>query len=270
MNASPDASTPVADMNASPDVSPPVADVDRRRSWRFVMAPLAFTVVFWVRALGGPAGPDSILMVVAAVFTVAAAAMVGGRRIGGLAFVIAPFALVLSPSGQELSFSLVAYDSEFWRWHAVAAALTAGAAAVTALAASATPAWPRATVVAVVALVPIGGLATLGVLAARAPVTHADELDAAARAALPVVELLDFEFAGLPDAVAPGATYTAIVRNPTDLPHTFTADQVGVDLYVPAGREAAVRFTAPGAPLVVICTIGDHAELGMVATVPDR
>lgn len=229
--------------------------------------PAAFTLVFAVRALGGAAGPDAVLMAIGAVFAASALALATGRRAGAIAFLVAPFALVLSPSGEELSFSLVAYDSEFWRWHAVVAALTAGGAAVAGLAAL-VPAAARVRSAPAVVAVGVAGFATLGTLILQTPATYGDELDAADRAQLPVVELLDFEFAALPPSLQPGETWTAVVRNPTDLPHTFTADQVGVDLYVPAGREAIVRFTAPEAPLVVICTIGDHADLGMVATIP--
>ena len=55
--------------------------------------------------------------------------------------------------------------------------------------------------------------------------------------------------------------------NDTAVPHTFTATSLGVDVYVPAGRDAVVRLPASGAAVPVICTIGDHADLGMVATV---
>jgi hypothetical protein len=263
-------------VSAAPPALHPAEPAGRTRVSNLLLAaaPAAFTLVFWVRAIGGPAGPDAVLMAIGAVFAVAAVALATGRRAGAVAFVIAPFALVLSPSGQELSFNLVADDSAFWRWHAVVAALTAGGAAVTAVAALVGSAATRSaraakvTTAAVAALVPIGGLATLGTLAVQAPLTYAGDLDAAERAQLPVVELLDFEFAALPDSLAPGETWTALVRNPTELPHTLTADQVGVDLYVPAGREAVVQFVAPESPLVVICTVGDHADLGMVATIP--
>jgi hypothetical protein len=65
-------------------------------------------------------------------------------------------------------------------------------------------------------------------------------------------------------------TYRARLVNDSDAPHTFTIESIDLEVYVPAGRWAVVELAPEdlaGAPLAVICTIGDHLALGMAAVV---
>ena len=86
-------------------------------------------------------------------------------------------------------------------------------------------------------------------------------------ASLPVIDMLNFAYTPARFDIVDGE-YLALLVNDTPDPHTFTIDEDGVDLYVPAGRETVLRYTPDGTgQRTFYCAVGDHRALGMVGTV---
>ena len=54
--------------------------------------------------------------------------------------------------------------------------------------------------------------------------------------------------------------------NPTFLPHTFTIDELDVDLRLDPKSNQSARFNAPAGEYTYYCTIAGHLEAGMVGT----
>jgi hypothetical protein len=118
------------------------------------------------------------------------------------------------------------------------------------------------------------GFGLVAVFPALAPQPAFGEgLDDEATQALPVIELLDYAYDPVVVEAGADGVYRARLVNPTDLPHTFTIESIDLEVFVPAGRWAVLELSPDdlaGAPLAVICTIGDHLALGMAGVVEVR
>jgi plastocyanin len=99
----------------------------------------------------------------------------------------------------------------------------------------------RLALQAILALTALVVLASL-LLTALARTT----LSAEARAGAAPVAIKDFAF-GEPLAVEAGQTVRLAVRNDDGALHTFTFDEAGIDVVIPAGAERLIEFTAPAA-----------------------
>ncbi len=117
------------------------------------------------------------------------------------------------------------------------------------------------------------GVALVGVFPLLAPQpAFGQDLDDATIDALPVIRMFDFGYDPVVVDAEPGAggAYRARIKNPTALPHTFTIEALDLEVFVPAGRWAVLELAPDdlaGAPLAVVCTIGDHLALGMAGVV---
>jgi hypothetical protein len=251
----------------------------RLRSWqRWVLGigPIGLAALFFVRATVPVI--DSLLLGIFVVLVAGTLALIAGSRAGAGVVLALSLALFQPMTAREFSFSLTAVDSDLWRVWAIASAISIGwsivASIVVLVAGDRTEVASPWRVTSVVA----GGLA-LGVAAtALFPVlapqpAYGQGLDADAIEALPVIRMFDFGYDPIAvDAVA-GEPYRARITNPTALPHTFTIEALDLEVFVPAGRWAIVELDADdlsGAPLAVVCTIGDHLSLGMAGVVEVR
>ncbi len=212
----------------------------------------------------------------------AATAVVARRteRWVSLLLLVGPIALITSPARTELSFSLARPDDTDWFVFVLGTAIAVGlciAAAVDVVvsvgaghrnATLATTARVTATVLGA------AGFAAALVVADPQPDLGRD-LGADERNALVDIGLVNFAFAVPSGAVddyvvtTDGvARFRARLVNDSDLPHTFTIEAFGLDVYVPAGRDAVVDVDARAttSAVRVVCLVGDHADLGMVAT----
>jgi plastocyanin len=122
-------------------------------------------------------------------------------------------------------------------------------------------------------------LALQGILALTAVVVLAallvtalarTSLAAGERAGATAVALKDFAF-DAPLTVEAGQTVRLAVRNDDGALHTFTLDEAGVNVSIPAGAERLIEFTAPAAGAYTIYCIphsgaGPDGREGMVTT----
>jgi plastocyanin len=65
---------------------------------------------------------------------------------------------------------------------------------------------------------------------------------------------------------APAGEVTVVLENKDLFWHTFTIEELGVDLRVPLGAELPVTFEAPPGEYQFICDIPGHPEAGMVGS----
>lgn len=68
------------------------------------------------------------------------------------------------------------------------------------------------------------------------------------------------------DLTAPAGEITVILENKDLFWHTFTIEELGIDLRVPLGAELPVTFEAPPGEYEFICAIPGHPAAGMVGT----
>jgi hypothetical protein len=230
--------------------------------------------LFLVRATTPVADP--ILLSIFVVLLAGAIGLVAGSRPAAGVVLVLALALFQPITAREFAFSLTAIDSSAWRAWAIASVVAIGwsivAAVVVLVRAERTDAQRGSQLGAQVAGGVALGVALLAVFPALAPQpAFGHGLDDDAIAQLPVVELLDFRFEPITVVASSGETYRARLENPTDVPHTFTIESIDLEVYVPAGRWAVLEIDAadlaPGAPLAVVCTIGDHLSLGMAGVV---
>ncbi len=196
------------------------------------------------------------------------------RRWAAPLLLVGPIALIASPAGTELSFNLARPDETSWFVFAVLVCVSAGfslAGAVALLAPTPAARWALAPLV----IVGTYAFGWLLVTIDPQPDLGAD-LSAERIAELPQTRLVNFSY-GLPPSdlivdVDGQSRLQVRLVNSSDLPHTFTIDDLGVDVYVPAGRQALVDLAVTDAPDVVTlhCAIGDHRQLGMVTEVALR
>ncbi len=92
------------------------------------VGPAVLALLFLVRAL--VPGPDPVLLGVFAVLAGSVVAMATGSRIGAGLVLVLSLAMFQPVVTRDISFSISAVDSTFWRWWAVAAVLTIGVSIV--------------------------------------------------------------------------------------------------------------------------------------------
>ncbi len=238
--------------------------------WWPAVGPALLAALLSARTLLGEGLAPAIGLSVAGVLV--GVAIVAPRREWWTAplLLIGPISLIASPAGTELSFNLSRPGDAGWFWLTVAIAASVGLCLAAALAVVVDhPAARRGA--SVVALVGAVGFA-LALTAVDPQPDLGRDLTSAERAAAPTVQLVNFAY-GLPESalvvdVDGTARLTAHMVNDSDLPHTFTIDELGLDVYVPAGRATYVDVAVErSGPFEVLCTIGDHRSLGMVTTV---
>ena len=243
------------------------------RRWVLGVGPLGLAALFLVRATVPVI--DSLLLSIFVVLVASTGALIAGSRLGAGVVLALGLALFQPMTAREFSFSLSATDSDVWRVWAVASLVSLGwtiVAAVAVLAVGdrtdAAPPWRVGSLAGGgVAL----GMALLAVFPALAPQpAFGQDLAAESVEELEVIEMLNFAYDPVVVEAAGDGTYRARLVNPSDAPHTFTIESIDLEVFVPAGRWAVLELTEDdlaGAPLAVICTIGDHLALGMAAVV---
>ena len=244
--------------------------------WVLGLGPISLAGLFLVRATVPVV--DTVLLAIFVVLVSATVGMIAGSRLGAAVVLALGLALFQPMTAREFSFSLSATDSTIWRMWAVASLLSLGwtivAAVVVAVLgdrADSAPPWRVGSLAG-------GGLALgfglVAVFPALAPQpAFGQGLDAEATETLPVIELLNDAYDPVVVEAGADGVYRARLVNPSDEPHTFTIESIGLEVYVPPGRWAVLELTPDdlaGAPLAVICTIGDHLALGMAGVVEAR
>jgi hypothetical protein len=246
------------------------------RRWTLGVGPIGLATLFLVQATAPVV--DIVLLAIFVVLVVASAGLIAGSRAGAAVVLVLGLALFQPMTAREFSFSLSATDSNLWRIWAVASLAALGwtiVAAIVVLAvgdrADTAPPWR-------VGSLAVGGLALgfglVAVFPALAPQpAFGQGLDDEATQALPVIELLNFAYDPVVVEVGADGMYRARLVNPSDAPHTFTIESIDLEVYVPPGRWTVLELSPDdlaGAPLAVICTIGDHLALGMAGVVEVR
>jgi hypothetical protein len=241
--------------------------------WLLGLGPIGLASLFLVRATVPTVDP--LLLSIFAVLVAGTVALIAGSRIGAAVVLALGVALFQPMTAREFSFSLSATDSDAWRLWAVASLMSLGwtiVAAIVVLAVGertdAAPPWRVGSLLG-------GGLALGIALVAMFPALSPQPafghgLDDESVAALPVIEMVNFAYDPVVVEAGTDAMYRARLVNPSDAPHTFTIEAIGLEVYVPAGRWAVLELAEDdlaGAPLAVICTIGDHLALGMAGVV---
>lgn len=227
------------------------------------LGPIVVVVVFVIRSFM-PIFDPLVLSITAGLVAVVGL-MFGGQRWAGIAFLAFPIALFASPAGREFAFNLSSIDDVRWRWHAIAGLLALGFSTVVAVRiALGPPSHWSALPVAITGLAL--GLAMIVAVRVRYQQPAVPLVSAARRQALPVIDTLNFgyDLSNLGPTGAKG--YRAIVRNPSDLPHTVTIDSLGIEVYVPARRWSILEIDQaelPRLPVPIYCSIGDHRVQGM-------
>jgi hypothetical protein len=243
------------------------------RRWMLGVGPVVLASLFLVRATVPVV--DTLLLSIFVVLVAATVAMVAGSRVGAGVVLALGLALFQPMTAREFSFSLSATDSDVWRVWAVASLVALGWTIVAAVAVlvvgdrtDAAPPWRVGSLVGGGVALGVGLLAVFPVLAPQP--AFGQDLDDRSVDELPVIELLNFAYDPVVVEAGGDGTYRARLVNPSDAPHTFTIESIDLEVYVPAGRWAVLELTEDdlaGAPLAVICTIGDHLALGMAAVV---
>lgn len=244
--------------------------------WVLGIGPISLAALFLVRATVPVA--DTLLLAIFVVLVAATAGLIAGSRAAAGVVLVLGLALFQPMTAREFSFSLTATDSDLWRIWAIASLASLGWTIVAAIVvlvvgdrADAAP--PRR-----LGTLAVGGLALgfglVAVFPAMAPQpAFGRGLDDEATRALPVIELLDYAYDPVVVEVGTDGVYRARLVNPSTQPHTFTVESIDLEVFVPPGRWAVLELSPDdlaGAPLAVICTIGDHLALGMAGVVEVR
>lgn len=229
-----------------------------------VLAGALVVVTGAVRLVAVPGGAEVALPFVAVGGVLVVAAWAGSWPIvAGMGAVVA-VALVVSPAASELAFNLARPEESGWFLWSVALLVSVGlAAAAIVIGRSPTGVRGGAAAAGVAMVVVAATTATAAVVVGGAGAAER----APAQLALPEIQLFDAAFGELRFAEEENGDRWALLVNDTAAPHTFTVAELGVDVYVPAGRDAVLRLPASDSSVSVICTIGDHADEGMVASV---
>jgi hypothetical protein len=239
--------------------------------WWPALGPALLGALLAVRTLVGAGLAPAIGLSIAAMLGGVAYLAPRRERWTAPLLLLGPIALVATPAGTELSFNLSHAGDRFWFVLTIAIAVSVGLCVAAAVCAVLDHHAVRRSAGPIAILAAVGFVVGLMTLDPQPDLGRG--LDAATRATLPEVTLVNFAY-GLPadDLIVDvdgRERLRALLDNPSDLPHTFTIDAVGVDVYVPAGRrtfvDIAIERTA-AQPLSIHCAIGDHRDLGMVAT----
>lgn len=227
------------------------------------LALLAVLMLVSYLVLGGAPNPG--MAAVALLPFVAALGLRAGKRWGAVVAVFAvPAALGVRLEG--ISFDLVRPGDVLPFAVAAAQVLTAGLGLSGALVSFA--ARRRAGVHRLLPATLVGGGALAALVAVGTVVTlpqpdDARMLTSEQQAAAPVVDMLNYEYEASQLRVD-GETVAAFrFVNDTDDSHTFTVDELGVDVVVPSGRERLVVVQASEGSYVFHCSVGSHREDGM-------
>lgn len=200
--------------------------------------------------------------VAAPALCVAAAGIAGLRNRWFYLAGLVPIGAVLSVAGSILAFDLARPDETPYLFGTIAAIVGACGAATFGPYAALRPRAPRLAVIALIAVAAVP-LVVWYVIAANPDSADAGaDLTAAERASAIDIEMIDYAFVVDPTLIEPGQVLH--LRNTGSLPHDFTSADLGIAAYVPPGRDAYLRIpdSTPSA-FTVICTVGDHADLGM-------
>jgi hypothetical protein len=228
------------------------------------LGPVLFVVLFAVRALMPVFDP--ILLGVAIAAAIISGFMLAGQRWAAVAYLIFPIAVLTSPATEEFAFNLSAVDSSAWRIHTLAALLGLGWGIGSAAIVFFDITSPARTAAGLLGGLAAGVALVAGVQTVAPQPGFGGDLSDEELAALPVVELVNYAFRPAAIGVEAGSPFVARLDNPSDLPHSYTIEELGIDVYVPARRWAVVEIRAEqlaSGDLAVICDIGDHRERGM-------
>jgi hypothetical protein len=240
----------------------------RVRRSPLALAPLTFIAMFVIRSLIPIFDPIFASITVAMIVVVTF--MFLGKRWSGLAFLVFPVALFTTPGGREFSFNLSSVDNTAWRWHAIVGLLSMGVGSVVAVQTIRDkPLLARSQLANGVGGLLLGVLMITGLSTLYPMASSSRSFTPTERTALPSISLLNYGI-DIPDLrVRKRTDFHAVVRNPSDLPHTLTIAALNIEVYVPARRWAILeigRDQLPRQPLLVYCTIADHRSLGMERT----
>lgn len=195
-----------------------------------------------------------------------AAAGVAGLRYRWLYLAgLAPLVAILGVAGQVLAYDLARPDeTSYFLGSAltiVSGSLAAGLGVAAAFGANG---WqlPAASVVSLAAI-PILFWSVIGSNPASAA---DDDTSTAERESAVDVELVDYFFVVDPELLA--GDEVVHLRNTGTFPHNFVIEDLDVAVFVPPGRDTFLRMPEPEESITLICTIGNHLELGMRLDVP--
>lgn len=88
-------------------------------------------------------------------------------------------------------------------------------------------------------------------------------LSAVEVAALPTVDMSNYRYAPAQLRVPEGGQVAFRFTNDTDDTHTFSVDDLGLDVQVPSGRTRVMVTDAPAGDYTFYCSVGSHREDGM-------
>nr|WP_281373411.1 cupredoxin domain-containing protein [Kineococcus aurantiacus] len=92
---------------------------------------------------------------------------------------------------------------------------------------------------------------------------HTGGLSEAQRRALPSVDMVNYRFEAAQLRAGEGEPVAFRFTNDTDDSHSFTVDQLGIDVTVPSGRDRVVVLDAPAGEYEFHCSVGSHRRDGM-------
>lgn len=190
-----------------------------------------------------------------AVFPLAAAAALWTRRRWAPLLVLGAAVLMVAPRTVELSFDLVR-PAELVPFataavHLAAVGVATGTALLMLFGAR------RGGAVA------LGAGAAIGAVVASGLLVLLPQGDDPAPAEQAAVDMVGFEYV---PAQLRADTWPVALRftNDSGDSHSFTIDELGVDVQVPSGRERVVVVDAPPGEYAVYCAVDDHRDQGMV------
>lgn len=258
----------------SAGVETPAEHEGRSESVRIPVLGLAIagTAPLWILAPEGLGAASFLAPFVTAPLLVAAALWHVGPR-AALAGVVTGFGLLAAAA--LLAPDALAHPDSFFDFFPLASMLIGATLTVVSSAASAmrhlgatdrvgagwTPAERAAALASLVALFVLGGVSAVLTVTGQHTVSPLDRFGAEP------VAMVGFEFAPAALTVRAGEEARFLVRNDDLALHTFTVDELAVDVIVKPRREALVRFT-PEDPGVYQFYCRPHTQdgHGMVAT----
>lgn len=174
---------------------------------------------------------------------------------------LVPIGAVLSVAGQILAYDLARPQETSYFVGSVSIIVGACAAAIFGVASAID--GRRSLPIGIVGVLIATPLVFVAVVGSNpASADAADGITDVERVAAVDVELVDTAFAVDPGDLVGGAVLH--LRNTGTLPHDFTIPALDVAVLVPSGRDTYARLPdSVPTTFEVICTVGDHLELGM-------